>query len=151
MQLDDLDGVSYKGPSVHAHEQDRDLESISHAIVNRSCCHSSNISAEVSHPKMNTVIGDQEKTENIMMMPSNSSTLLPKPSGEQMYAEDVLGVNDQVSNGEEDRRQLAGPLQPYYHPLEGTVYIMAQMTYRLGSSMSLQDNRVLQFTRRMVF
>jgi hypothetical protein len=100
---------------------------------------------------MNTVIGDQEKTENIMMMPSNSSTLLPKPSGEQMYAEDVLGVNDQVSNGEEDRRQLAGPLQPYYHPLEGTVYIMAQMTYRLGSSMSLQDNRVLQFTRRMVF
>ncbi|XP_022680290.1 uncharacterized protein LOC101761833 isoform X2 [Setaria italica] len=122
LQVEDLDGVSYKGPPVHAHEQDQDLQSISHAIVKNSCGHNINISSEMSHPKANTVITDQEETGSIMMIPSNSSSLLPKSSGEQMHLGDFLGVNDQVAKGEKDRWQFVGPLQPHYNPPEGITY-----------------------------
>uniref|UniRef100_K4A3G1 Uncharacterized protein n=1 Tax=Setaria italica TaxID=4555 RepID=K4A3G1_SETIT len=121
LQVEDLDGVSYKGPPVHAHEQDQDLQSISHAIVKNSCGHNINISSEMSHPKANTVITDQEETGSIMMIPSNSSSLLPKSSGEQMHLGDFLGVNDQVAKGEKDRWQFVGPLQPHYNPPEENI------------------------------
>uniref|UniRef100_K3ZQH1 DEUBAD domain-containing protein n=1 Tax=Setaria italica TaxID=4555 RepID=K3ZQH1_SETIT len=122
LQLEDLDGVSYKGPSVHAHEQDQDLESISHDVLNHNCDRSANISSEVSHPKMNTVIVDQEETENVMMIPLNSCSLIPKSSGEQMHVEGFLDLNDQVTKGEKNRWRLAGPLQSHYHPPENITF-----------------------------
>ncbi|ONM53494.1 uncharacterized protein [Zea mays] len=108
-QLEDLDGVSYKGPSVHACDQDQDLESIGHAVVNHNCHNSPNISSEMSHPTTNAVI-DQE-TENVME-PSCSSSQLPKSSGEQMHVEDFLYLNDQAAKFEKVSGQLAGPLGP---------------------------------------
>lgn len=119
-QLEDLDGVSYKGSSVHAYEQDLHLESIGHAVVNHNCHHSPNISSEMSHLKMNTVI-DQEETENVMV-PSCSSSQLPKSSREQMHVEDFLDLNDQAAKVEKVRWQLAGPLQSHYRPLENITY-----------------------------
>nr|NP_001350547.1 uncharacterized protein LOC112543444 [Sorghum bicolor] len=120
MQLEDLDGVSYKGPSVHAYEQDQDLESIGHAVVNHNFHQCPNISSEMSHPKMNTVI-DQDETENVMI-PSCSSSQLPKSSGEQMHVEDFLDLNDQAAKVEKVRWQLAGPLQSHFRPLENIAY-----------------------------
>ncbi|XP_066389888.1 uncharacterized protein [Miscanthus floridulus] len=120
MQLEDLDGVSYKGPSVHAYEQDQDLENIGHAVVNHNCHHSQNISSETSHPKMTTVIG-QDETENVMI-PSCSSSQLPKSSAEQMHVQDFLDLNDQAAKVEKVRWQLAGPLQSHYRPLENITY-----------------------------
>ncbi|CAL5080073.1 unnamed protein product [Urochloa decumbens] len=122
LQIEDLDGVSYKVPPVHAHEQDHELQSISHAIVNHNSEHTVNISSEMSHPKVNTVTVDQEETSSIMMIPSNSSSQLPKSSGDQMHPGDLLGVNDQVTRGEKDRQQYSGPLQPHYDPPEGITY-----------------------------
>lgn len=110
------DGGSCKHSSVHAHEQYQDLKSISHATVNRDCSGNTNISSETSHPKMNSAIVDQEETENVMMVPSNSSSLLPKSSGEQMHVEDFLDPKEQVAKGEKDRWQLAGPRQSHYPP-----------------------------------
>ncbi|KAJ1288976.1 hypothetical protein BS78_02G130100 [Paspalum vaginatum] len=117
MQLEDLE----QGPSVHAHEQDQDLESIAHAIVNRDCGASTNISSETSHPKITTLLVEQEETEN-MMIPSNSTSLLPKSSGEHMHVEDFLDANDQVAKGEKDRWQSADPLQSHYHPPDNITY-----------------------------
>ncbi|CAN6210049.1 unnamed protein product [Urochloa humidicola] len=101
LQIEELDGVSYKGPPVHAHEQYYDLQSISHAIVNHSCEHTVNISSEMTHPKLNAVTVDQEVTSSIMMIASNTSSQLPKSSGEQMHLGDFLGVNDQVARGQQ--------------------------------------------------
>ncbi|CAL5075634.1 unnamed protein product [Urochloa decumbens] len=122
LQIEDLDGVSYKGPPVHAHEQDHDLQSIGHAIVNHNCEHTVNISSEMSQPKVNTVTVDQGETSSIMMIPSNNSSQLPKSSGDQMHSGDFLGVNDQVARGEKDRQQYSGPLQLHYDPPEGITY-----------------------------
>jgi hypothetical protein len=119
LQLEDL-GVSYKGPSVHAHEHDQDLES--HDVLNHNCERIANISSEVSRPKMNTVIVDQEETETSMMIPSNSSSLIPKSSGEQMHVEGFLDLNDQVAKGEKNRWQFAGPLQSHYQPPENITF-----------------------------
>ncbi|XP_062188780.1 uncharacterized protein LOC133892051 isoform X2 [Phragmites australis] len=120
MQVQDLDGIAYTGPSMHAHEQDQDLKSISNPIMNIDG-HGVNIPSEKSHPK-NAVIADQEEAENITMIPSNSSSLLPKSSGEQILVEDFLDLNDQVAKGEKDRWQLPGSLQSYYHPPENRTY-----------------------------
>ncbi|PUZ69587.1 hypothetical protein GQ55_2G121700 [Panicum hallii var. hallii] len=110
LQLEDLEG-----PSVNACEQDQDLESISHDGLNHNCGHSANISSKMSFPKTHNVIVDQVETENVMMIPSNSSSLLLKSSGEQMHVEDFLHLNGQVAKGEKNRWQLAGPLQSHYH------------------------------------
>lgn len=56
LQVEDLNGASYKGPPVHAYEQDQDMQSISHAIVNHSCGHNINSSSEMSDPKASIVI-----------------------------------------------------------------------------------------------
>jgi hypothetical protein len=110
LQLEDLEG-----PSVNAREQDQDLESISHDGLNHNCGHSANISSKMSFPKTHNVIVDQVETQNVMMIPSNSSSLLLKSSGEQMHVEDFLHLNGQVAKGEKNRWQLAGPLQSHYH------------------------------------
>lgn len=117
-ELENLDGVSYKDSPAHVREKDHNLESISNAIVSHSCDHSAKISSEKSHLKMNTVIVDQEETENIMMIASNNSTILPKSYGGQMYVEDFVDLIDRVAKGEKDRWQLAGPLQSHDHPPE---------------------------------
>ncbi|CAN6223241.1 unnamed protein product [Urochloa humidicola] len=149
LQLEDLDGVSYKGPSVNDHEQDQDLGSISHDVLNHNCRHSPNISSEMSRPKINTLIVDQEETDNVMMIPSNSVYLQPKSSGEQMHVEDFLDVNDKVAKGEKNRWQL-GPLQPHYHPPEninngsGNLQITQPYFYSgQQSSSAYLDNGVL--------
>ncbi|CAL5075561.1 unnamed protein product [Urochloa decumbens] len=143
----DLDGVSYKGD----HEQDQDLGSISHDVLNHNCGHSPNISSEMSHPKMNTVIVDQEETENVMMIPSNSAYLLPKSSGEQLHVEDFLDINDKVAKGEKNRWQL-GPLQSHYHPSDfysgqqsSSAYldnngVLSQQQDQLATSAFIMDN-----------
>ncbi|KAG2633550.1 hypothetical protein PVAP13_2NG263400 [Panicum virgatum] len=110
LQLEDLEG-----PSVHAHEQDQDLESISHDVLNHNCGRSANISSEMSYPKTHDVTVNHVETENVMMIPSNSSSLLLKSSGEQMHVEVFLDLNDQVAKGEKNKWQLAGPLQSHYH------------------------------------
>ncbi|KAF8692699.1 hypothetical protein HU200_039533 [Digitaria exilis] len=112
LQLEDLDGVSFKGPSVH--ERDQDLE--------RICGPTANIYSEASHRKMNTTIVDREGTENVTMVPSNSSSLLPNSVGEQMPVEDFLDLNDQVAKVEKNRWQLAGPLQSHCHPPENIMH-----------------------------
>ncbi|CAN6197728.1 unnamed protein product, partial [Urochloa humidicola] len=149
LQLEDLDGVSYKGPSVNDREQDQGLGSISHDVLNHNCGHSPNISSEMSHPKINTLIVDQEVTDNVMMIPSNSAYLLPKSSGEQLHMEDFLDVNGKVAKGEKNRWQL-GPLQPHYHPPEnrnndsGNVKITQPYFYSgQQSSSAYLDNGVL--------
>ncbi|CAN6166085.1 unnamed protein product [Urochloa humidicola] len=149
LQLEDLDGVSYKGPSVNDHEQDQDLGSISHDVLNHNCRHSPNFSSEMSHPKINTLIVDQEETDNVMMIPSNNVYLQPKSSGEQMHVEDFLDVNDKVAKGEKNRWQL-GPLQPHYHPPEninndsGNLQITQPYFYSgQQSSSAYLDNGVL--------
>ncbi|CAL5080148.1 unnamed protein product [Urochloa decumbens] len=147
LQLEDLDGVSYKGDR----EQDQDLGSISHDVLNHNCGHSLNISSEMSHPKMNTVIVDQEETQNVMMIPSNSAYLLPKSSGEQLHVEDFLDVDDKVAKGEKNRWQL-GPLQSNYHPSDfysgqqsSSAYLdnngaLSQQQDQLATSAFIMDN-----------
>ncbi|TVU39391.1 hypothetical protein EJB05_12806, partial [Eragrostis curvula] len=120
MQVQDLDGIALKGPSIHAHEQDQDLKSISNAIVNHSN-HGVNSPSEKRHPQMNTVIAEQEEAENILMMPSCSSSLLPKSTEKQIIVEDFLDSTDHAE-GVKNRWQMAGPLQSYYHAPEDRMY-----------------------------
>ncbi|KAL6639396.1 hypothetical protein ACP70R_023126 [Stipagrostis hirtigluma subsp. patula] len=119
--MQDLDGIAYAGTSIPAHEQDQGLKSISPAIMNHNG-HGSNIPSENSHSKRNTVIADREESENIIVISSNSSSLLSKPSVEQIPAEDFLDPNGQVAKGETGSWQPAGPLQSYYHPSENRAY-----------------------------
>uniref|UniRef100_A0A0A9AFG1 Uncharacterized protein n=1 Tax=Arundo donax TaxID=35708 RepID=A0A0A9AFG1_ARUDO len=126
MQDQDHDGIAYTGPPVPAHEQDQDLKSISNAIVNYNS-RGANVTSGKCHPEMNTVIADQEEAENIVTIPSDNSSLLPKSSGEQFLVEDFLDLTDQVAKVEKERWQVAGsqlaaPLQPYNHPPENRMY-----------------------------
>ncbi|KAL6871539.1 hypothetical protein ACP4OV_014368 [Aristida adscensionis] len=121
MRVQDLDGVAYAGPSIHAHEQDHSLKSISHATINHNG-HGVSFSAENSHPKMNGVTGDQEESDNTVVIPSNSSSLLSKPSVGQSLAEDFLDPDDQLARSAKGSWQLAGPVQSYYHPPENRMY-----------------------------
>jgi hypothetical protein len=118
MQAQDGDGIA--GPSIHSHEGDHDLNSISNVIVSHSN-HGINLPAEKRHPQANTVIVGQEEAENIPKIPSSSSYLPPKSSGEQIIVEDFLHSNDHVE-GLKGRWQMAGFPQSYYHPPENRMY-----------------------------
>ncbi|GJN07521.1 hypothetical protein PR202_ga25359 [Eleusine coracana subsp. coracana] len=118
MQVQDLDGVA--GPSIHPHEQDQDVHSISNTIVNHSS-HGVNGPAEKGHLQMNTVIVGREEADNHPMIPSCSSSLLPKSSGDQILVDDFLESNDHVQ-GVKDRWQMAGPPESYCHPPENRMY-----------------------------
>jgi hypothetical protein len=117
MQAQDGDGIA--GPSIHSHEGDHDQISISNVIVSHSN-RGVNLPAEKRHLQVNTVIVGQEEAENIPKIPSSSSYLLPKSSGEQIIVEDFLHSNDHV--GLKDRWQMAGLPQSYYHPPENRMY-----------------------------
>ncbi|CAN6213987.1 unnamed protein product [Urochloa humidicola] len=142
LQLEDLDGVSYKGPSVNDREQDQGLGSISHDVLNHNCGHSPNISSEMSHPKINTLIVDQEVTDNVMMIPSNSAYLLPKSSGEQLHMEDFLDVNGKVAKGQQSSSAYLdnGVLSQQQDQLATSAFIMDNPSSVIEPFSNLQSN-----------
>ncbi|CAN6179974.1 unnamed protein product [Urochloa humidicola] len=142
LQLEDLDGVSYKGPSVNDHEQDQDLGSISHDVLNHNCRHSPNFSSEMSHPKINTLIVDQEETDNVMMIPSNNVYLQPKSSGEQMHVEDFLDVNDKVAKGQQSSSAYLdnGVLSQQQDQLATSAFMMDNPSSVIEPFSNLQNN-----------
>ncbi|CAN6171927.1 unnamed protein product [Urochloa humidicola] len=142
LQLEDLDGVSYKGPSVNDHEQDQDLGSISHDVLNHNCRHSPNFSSEMSHPKINTLIVDQEETDNVMMIPSNNVYLQPKSSGEQMHVEDFLDVIDKVAKGQQSSSAYLdnGVLSQQQDQLATSAFMMDNPSSVIEPFSNLQNN-----------
>lgn len=111
MQAQDLEGISCTGLSIHAHEQDQGLKSISYTIMNDDGHGVNNIPSANSHPEMSTVI-----------VPSNNSSLLSKSCRERIIVEEYLDPNDQAAKGEKDVWQLAGTPDSYYHAPENSMY-----------------------------
>ncbi|KAG2633554.1 hypothetical protein PVAP13_2NG263400 [Panicum virgatum] len=144
LQLEDLEG-----PSVHAHEQDQDLESISHDVLNHNCGRSANISSEMSYPKTHDVTVNHVETENVMMIPSNSSSLLLKSSGEQMHVEVFLDLNDQVAKGQLSSSGYLdnGVLSQQQDQLTTSAFIMDNPSSVIESFSNLQSNGAIQMAK----
>ncbi|GJN37227.1 hypothetical protein PR202_gb26186 [Eleusine coracana subsp. coracana] len=148
MKVQDLDGVA--GPSIHPHDQDQDVHSISNTIVNNSS-HGVNGPAEKGHLQMNTVIVGQQEADNLPMIPSCSSSLFPKYSGNQILVDDILESNDHVQ-GVKDRRQIAGPPESYCHRPENRMYevsddLQVAQSYLSSGQHSSSNNGHLQIVK----
>ncbi|KAF0918335.1 hypothetical protein E2562_023406 [Oryza meyeriana var. granulata] len=116
-QAQNLEGITYTGPSNHAHEQDQGLKSTSYKILIDKGHGVRDITLANSYPEMNGVTMDLKEVENTTVMPSNSSALLSKTSGEQIPVEE-LHLNDQAAKGGKDVWELTEPHDSYYLPLE---------------------------------
>ncbi|KAG8080667.1 hypothetical protein GUJ93_ZPchr0007g5985 [Zizania palustris] len=111
-----LEVITYTGPSIHAHEQDQGLKRTSyngHGVNDTPLAN--------SYTEMNDVIMDLKESQSSTVIPSNSSTLLSKSSGEQIPMEE-FHLNDQVAKGGKDVWELPGPHDSYYRPLENSMY-----------------------------
>uniref|UniRef100_A0A0E0LK91 Uncharacterized protein n=1 Tax=Oryza punctata TaxID=4537 RepID=A0A0E0LK91_ORYPU len=117
-QAQNLESITYTGPSIHAHEQNQGLKGTSCKIMIDKGHGANDISLVDSYPEMNDVTMDPKEVENTTMLPSNCSTLLSNTSGGQIPVEEH--VNDQAAKGVKDLWELPEPDDSYYLPLENS-------------------------------
>ncbi|KAF2922691.1 hypothetical protein DAI22_07g132300 [Oryza sativa Japonica Group] len=117
-QAQSLEGITYTGPSMHAHEQNQGLKGTRYKIMIDKGHSANDISLVNSYPEMNDVTMDSKEVENTTVIPSNSSTLLSNTSGGQIPVEEHL--NGQAAKGVKDLWELPEPDDSYYLPLENS-------------------------------
>uniref|UniRef100_A0A0D9WYK1 Uncharacterized protein n=1 Tax=Leersia perrieri TaxID=77586 RepID=A0A0D9WYK1_9ORYZ len=118
-QAQNLEGITYAGPSTQAHEQDQGLKGSSYKIMIDKGHGVNDIPLVSSYSEMNDVTMNLKEAESTiaLALPSNSSALLSKTSGEQIPVEE-LHLTDQAAKGGKDMWELPGRHDSYYLPLE---------------------------------
>ncbi|NP_001350561.1 uncharacterized protein LOC112543450 [Oryza brachyantha] len=117
MLAQNLEGITYTGPSICSHKQYQGLRSNSYKIMIDKGHGVNDIPLVNSYPEINAVTMDLKEVENTTVIPSNSSALFSETSVEQIPVEEHH-LNDQAAKGGKDVWELPGPDDSYYLPHE---------------------------------